>query len=234
LRADHHDVLQARKPLTLFEEAYWKRPDSRDQGDENPDATYRAVGYALTQWEHADQELSHLFMCFTQAGWGFLSIHRVYGSIMSNAGRRAAVLAAAEVYFGSFWSKKAVRTPLMNIINIVQWGSERRDDIAHGIVLPKVVIDEKDHGAFLFPAEYNTHRTYAFGKPGASSFLDLIMKAKYRYVAEDIERIGNKFIEIKKAIQDFIPEVNVGRDEIGAECKLVTRVLEEEAKAGKT
>jgi hypothetical protein len=43
------------------ESDFWNRPPLRPQGDSDPRLTQQAVGYALSQWEHADQNLASLF-----------------------------------------------------------------------------------------------------------------------------------------------------------------------------
>jgi hypothetical protein len=35
----------------VFLERYWKRPEAKMQGDADGDSIFRAVGYALTNWE---------------------------------------------------------------------------------------------------------------------------------------------------------------------------------------
>lgn len=96
---------------------------------------YQAVGHALTMWELTDQALANIFIAMTSCDSmpSYLAVKRAYGSIHGNAGRRAAVEAAAEVHFSPYWDNKEVWQSVTNIVNAIQWASKRRDDIAHGV-----------------------------------------------------------------------------------------------------
>jgi hypothetical protein len=127
----------------LFTVQYWDRQTASEKGDPNGDMIAQAVGYALSESELADQALSELFVTMTECTTSvtYNVVRRAYGSIESNSGRRNAIMAAAEVYFGAYWDNKFVRQFLVDIINAVQWASRRRDDIAHGIIWAGIKID---------------------------------------------------------------------------------------------
>jgi hypothetical protein len=128
---------------------------------------------------------------------------RAYGSIFGNSGRRTAVRAAAEAYFGAYWEEKAVKKSLNDIVNAVEWASARRDDVAHGVVLGGITIDGVKYGSFHVPPEYNTSRTHLNMQPASQSFL----RERYRYTSEDIMTFAAKFSELRNAIWDFTMKV---------------------------
>ena len=186
---------------------YWERPVPRDRGDSNAQIIYQAVGHALSSWEKADQELAALFSVLTDCAdepTSARTIRRAYGSIESNSGRRKAVEAVAEVFFGAHWHEKAVRQSLTEIINAVQRASRIRDDIAHGIVWSDIVIEGNDYGAFHMPPEYNTGRTHAFRID--DSELGVLL-AKYRYTADDIAKFAQKVLELTETIHSYIRSI---------------------------
>jgi hypothetical protein len=191
----------------IFGSEYWERPVPSKKGDQNPDDIYRAVGWALSQWEKTDQELAGLFSVMSDVEDWFVveGVRRAYGAIESNSGRRKAVEAVAEVFFGNYWDEKLVRQSLMDIIQAVQRASRIRDDIAHGIVRTDLIIDNEDYGSFHMPPRYNTGRSYAFKQKedGPLAFL----RAKYRYTANDIVLFGRKFTELGDTIHAYLISV---------------------------
>jgi hypothetical protein len=196
----------------LFSEAYWSRPDPRDQGDLRAEPIYQAVGVALSEWEKADQQLAHLFLVLTEAtGRAFIAVRRAYGSIESNTGRRNAVLAAAEVFFGHYWNEQPIKNSLTSVVQCVGWASKRRDDIAHGVVVVHkdifkglAVIDPgDDRGAFLMPPEYNTGRINARFTESSDDHPLWFMRAKYRFTSEDILSMASKFTELQDVIRAY-------------------------------
>jgi hypothetical protein len=188
---------------SIFTEAYWRRPEPKDMGDPNPDMIAQAVGFALSKWEETDQAMALLFMLMTECptAQSYNAVRRAYGSIESNSGRRGAVEAAAEVYFGPYWANKYVKASLTDITTVVGLASKRRDDIAHGIIWGKIILDGKNYRSFLMPPEYNTGRTHAFW-PDTPDPLRL-MRAKYRYTASDIAACQNKFRDLRNEIIEY-------------------------------
>jgi hypothetical protein len=191
----------------VFEKAYWDRPPSRMKGDAEPSPIYTAIGCASSSWERAEQALADLFVVLASAHHAaatYNAVRRAYGSIHGNAGRRVAVRAAAETYFSPYWENKAVRQPLIDVINAFEWASPRRDDIVHGIVWGNITVDRDPYGSFLMPPEYNTGRTFAsIEEEGALGFL----RAHYRYIGEDINKFASKFMELQRAVVEYTSSV---------------------------
>lgn len=187
----------------IFGSEYWERSVPSKKGDQNPDDIYRAVGWALSQWEEADQELAGLFSVLSDVDDWFVieGVRRAYGAIESNSGRRKAVEAVAEVFFGNYWGDKPVRQSLIGL----------RDDIAHGIVQPGLGMDDLDYGYFHMPPRYNTGRSHAFSRKEDGPLRYL--RAKYRYTANDIVLFGRKFIELRDTIHAYL--ISVIRKEDG-------------------
>jgi hypothetical protein len=231
----------------IFTEQYWKRPKQSPKGDDSQEPIYKAVGHALSNWEEADQALADLFLIFTcNASKGQPpeqvrnAVRRAYGSIISNSGRRLAVEAAAEVYF-SPWEdfKKQIRKSLMEVLNVVQWASRLRDDIAHGIVWPFMTVEVRDSearttkterlGCFLMPPEYKTDRTHAYPRGGGHP--TEMLKAEYCFTSKNIEQIAFNFIAVRAVIQRYEGDVTKNRR---GEMPLITKLKRDaEAKAEK-
>jgi hypothetical protein len=211
----------------VFKKDYWDRPAISPKGDDAPQTLHEAVGYALSNWEEADQEMADLFLIFTcEAGTQEVgrqvrnAVQRAYGSIISNSGRRSALEAAAEVYFQPWWDNKPVKQSLVGVLNAIGWASQRRDDIAHGIVSPFIrgvvrdlsgrIIKEEDFGCFLMPPEYKTDRTHAYIQDVAHP--SGAMKARYCFTSKDIRQFGFQFLALRAAIQHYVSRVRKDKE----------------------
>jgi hypothetical protein len=214
------------KPV-IFTEQFWRRPAPQPMGDDDPKLVYQAVGEALSQWEQVDQRLADLFLAFTcEASADDMTkraIRRAYGSIISTAGRREAIRAAAEIYFvpvvaagievrdPALPERKDVEAGLVDICKAAGWAAKLRDDIAHGAVREDMevvtrrndeIIKEEKFGSFLMPPEYNTGRTHAHLQE--YSHLSAAYKARYCYNSSDISVIKMKFHELLIAIGAYM------------------------------
>ena len=229
-------------PAVVYKKTYWDRPPQDSKGDGKIEAIYEAVGYALSHWEQADQELANLFLTLTDSTTTEPSarapnaVRRAYGSITSNVGRRAAVEAAAEIYFGRYWENKFVRQPLTDVLNAVQWASRRRDDIAHGIAKGPSTFTRRDgadlskveatfeFGCFLMPPEYNTDRTHPFVSIKKTPHPGDFWRARYTFTSKHIRQFGFQFIVLEAAIQRYIKRV---REDENGEIPIVKEYLEQ-------
>lgn len=184
----------------LFLASYWNRPPNAVQGDATGHPVYTAVGYALTNWEMAEEKLGGLYLRLVRAKeTSYDPIRRAYGSIESNSGRRKAIEAAAEAYFDDYWADGDIRRAFLRLTEAIGFASKRRDDIAHGIVLGQSM-DNVHYGFFLFPPDYNTARTNLFADPEGGDPLYHTM-TKYRFTSTQIKDLGDKFRELKAAIE---------------------------------
>lgn len=178
-----------------FPKGYFARSKPAAIGDSDADATFRAVGLALTNWELAETDLATLFSMLSGATdvGAFNAIRRAFGAIESSAGRRKAIEAAAEIYFSHDWKDSAVSGPFNGLMAAFRDASARRDEIAHGIV-HALSVNNEQLGCFLYPAEYNTQRTHAWMAGDGDPFD--FKRAAYRYTAGDIVEYARKFGEL--------------------------------------
>ena len=102
----------------IWTQSYWKESDPKQMGDDEVEEIYVCVGAALTVWENLEANLAALFMMFVQCKAEtntYKAVSRAYGSIESSAGRRKALAAAANVYFGKDWQKRKFNPLLSNL-----------------------------------------------------------------------------------------------------------------------
>jgi hypothetical protein len=199
----------------LFTEKFWNRPSPGGKGDGNPDSIAQAVGYALTNWERADQEMAGIFIVMTgtdvastgdaelitAATIANAAIRRAFGAIHTSTGRRDAITSAAEIHFGALWDNKEVKKSWMNLYTAIGRASILRDDLAHGIIWGKISLNGIVYGAFLMPPEYNSDRTHAFIKDEDDPLG--FMRAKYRYTKANIETVSQKFATLREALNNY-------------------------------
>jgi hypothetical protein len=195
----------------IFTKPYWNRPPNENQGDPTGQVIYTAVGFALTNWEMAEEQLAGLYLRLVDVPEAsYDPVRRAYGSIESNSGRRKAIEAAAEAFFGTHWDNGVVRRAFSIVTEAVGWASRRRDDIAHGIVLGQTM-DGKSHGHFLFPPDYNTSRTNLSVSADSGDPLYHTM-TKYRFTSEQVRVFGSKFGELKETIRLHAGLIRLGID----------------------
>jgi len=194
------------QPTVLFPKGHWDRPVPEPRGDHNADAIFHAVGSALTAWENAECALAMLFQVMSRAETpnAHNALRRAFGSIESGAGRRKALEATAEIYFAPYWEDPKVKKPFKALMTAFELGSQRRDEIAHGMAY-SVAGDNHDLGAFLFPSEYNTQRTFPWMTSGDDPFG--FTRARYRYTSTMIRGFAIKFGELWGAVIDYIPTI---------------------------
>ncbi|MDR6935473.1 hypothetical protein [Luteibacter sp. 3190] len=192
----------------LFPPSYWDRITTSpgEPVDASVDQIFHAVGFALTAWELAESALAALFLVVSNVtdANGVNAIRRAFGSVESSAGRRRALKAAAEIYFGNYWSEPRFRKPFDQLTKAFEGGSSRRDEIAHGVAYP-MSIDGKAVGAFLYPAEYNTERTL----PWIASLDDpfAITRARYRYSSAAIYEYAKRFSELSNKVWEYAASI---------------------------
>jgi hypothetical protein len=196
--------------VPLFPGDFWDRPKTpAEMGARHGADVFKQVGQALTNWELAEEEMKTLFMVLSEVNSpsAWLAVKRAYGSIISNSSRRTAIESVAEVYCAEHWENPVVKKPFDDVIQNIGKASKRRDDVAHGKVVHHHQISSgvhTDRGAFLFPPDYNTERTYAFltqqpWYPGKDMWSES-HHAKFRFTDKEIEEYAKKFLTLKDAI----------------------------------
>jgi hypothetical protein len=230
---------------TLLPGDFFARPeiDPSIPGNSLVGAIFHAVGQALTQWESAECALALLFQVMSEAKEPGAShaVRRAFGSIEHSAGRRKALIAIAEVYFGPYWSNSVVKTPFNRLMKAFEQGSSRRDEIAHGMAY-SVTVNNEPKGAFLFPSEYNTQRTFPFAGPLENDPL-AFTRAKYRYTTAVIHEFTRKFGQLRDMTYDYARQIRKvgGRPAVvldseigpGTAEKVEAMIAEQEAKKSK-
>jgi hypothetical protein len=191
----------------LFPANYWDEPeiDPDAHGEESVDTIFHAVGVALSTWESAECALASLFqvMSGVDSASAMVAVNRAFGSIESSAGRRTAIKAAAEIYFGEYWTDNVVKEPFNELMRAHERGSGFRNKFAHGMAY-NISVNGKELGAFLFPAEYNTQRTNPYMSNGSEGILFTANKAKYFYKADIIYQFSEKFGALRNEVWNFV------------------------------
>lgn len=198
----------ARPPVPPIHD-YWKRPLSKDKGDDNADAVYLSVGKALSAWEQIDTMLAKMFGLFVESD--SQAAERAYGAIASNSGRMEALRQATGIFASK--QREKFHLPDFNlIIKHVCDASGRRNEIAHGIVT-SIKIDNNECGFFLTPAPYNSRKTdaktYDWWRQAAEKNPDnpfMVFGFDYRYTSADVDHFTNLFQELNKQVSGFYME----------------------------
>lgn len=110
----------------------WPAPGLPDRGDEDPDATFTAVGLVLSAWETVEFEMARLYSTFADDPDG-AAIHR-YGDGRIFRDRLAQLHIAADKHF--------IRRPGQStegdfkaLADHAEKAADRRNEVAHGIVM---------------------------------------------------------------------------------------------------
>jgi hypothetical protein len=157
-------------------------------------------------WESAEGALAYAFLVFSECETpnSYNAVRRAFGSIESSGGRRRAIEAAAEIYFGASWPIPVIKNRFKELMTAFENASRRRDEIAHGITT-SISVDNKNKGAFLFPPGYNTQRTHAyFHMPGEET---TYMSEKFRYTSQDIRTFRLKFSDLAQKTINYVPKI---------------------------
>src|SRR4249920_3381426 len=110
----------------------WDRPPWPDDDSDTADEVYRAIGYALSEWEWAEQALANIFAVLT----GTLEVLptlpavQAYGAGTGLNTRMAMVEAAATFVF-KFEPNPDLQKELEALCKECKGWVERRNDIAH-------------------------------------------------------------------------------------------------------
>jgi len=162
------------------------------------------VGLCLSQWESIENHFADIFQTFIDTKSH--AAKRAYGSIVSAAGRRDALEAAAEVFFAE-WSMipEVEQKRFMHLLKHFSRATGRRNEIAHGIAknLGVHIQGRVEGGWFLFPAEYNSNKTSAFAGPDIQNTWSFDL-GLYRYTSDDLSHFYSRFGELAQAVEEYI------------------------------
>jgi uncharacterized protein YqgQ len=178
-------------------------------GDANTSTLFQSVGYALTQWEIMEVELSRLFGALLRSPPRWTSARstlsstplarasgaeRAYGMIVGFGGRADMIEAAAETVL----YRHRLRATVKGLIDEIGNFSPRRNEIAHGIVMH--VSDGKVNRNHYLCPNYTNAKKVSYASDRA--------EWKYMYTAEQIDQYAEHFAKLARATRKIILEVS--------------------------
>jgi hypothetical protein len=163
------------------------------------------VGRTLSTWEYVEGLFSNLFAMFMDAPTSVAV--RVYGTIVSNSGRRAALKEASESAFHRKRVSPEHRKAWKELVAHYEPASNRRVEIAHGHVVQTAFGSpghSEEHGFFLMPPSYNTKKTDPIHIMITKKWLDAA--GDYRYTSQNIAHFEERFVELSQWASRFQTE----------------------------
>lgn len=168
----------------------YDRPPFPEKGDWSESALYESIGRALSSWEFFERLFAMLFQVLIGPSLHPTAGFRAYGSIVSFTSRLAMVEAATEAYFmesHQFDDKENCHHELIKIFKEAKKLSDRRNDIAHGIVDSYSIPSGPVIGLALMPPDYKT----AWHELGLKT--TFATKPKYAYTSAEINFFARIF-----------------------------------------
>jgi hypothetical protein len=161
----------------------WDVPPIPENGERSAEPLFRAVGEAISCWEHVEQSIALLFTFVTTGKYYDVSgpALRAYGAIIGTSARIEMVRAAVESYGRLHPECPFIGNCYALLSECASWSS-RRNDIAHGQV--DCMLDALPNGWMLFPGLYNTKKRSIEGN------------SKYRYTVAHIEQFTRGFLDL--------------------------------------
>ena len=166
-------------------------------GDKDENVTYAAVGLALTNWGHLEHQLGEIFLALIGGNSRSYEAMMAFGSIMSGRGRSDMIEAAAKVYFATRTQPKDITTKkrLVDLMEAVNKFADRRNEIAHGVVMPAIgdeLDDETDDFdiSFVLTPSFFTAKKRRVESIGKGHFA---MPPSYEYSSKEIRTLATRF-----------------------------------------
>jgi hypothetical protein len=180
--------------------AYWGKPPQTKDGDSDADILYLPIGRALTNWEQVEEECAVLFSLlvdsFSEAAY------RAYGCIIATSTKSEMLKSAAETFFGMKSISEDHSKPFYDLMKHYQAAATRRNEIAHGRVIGYIEFEEvRRFQFFLVPPEYNSRKIHPRNPVAIDT--PTFYRAKYCYVAKDIEHFGLRFRELHSWVHEY-------------------------------
>jgi hypothetical protein len=144
------------------------------------------VGYTLSTWEHCEDSFATLYSVFIKPAGNNALARRAYGAIGSTGSRAGMIQFAAEAFFFSNRNTD-LETRLSDLLSRYRLASERRAEVAHGIVMTEP--NSQPPLYFLMPGYYASRKTS----------VDIMAPPKYKYDAETISCLRLKFEDLMKS-----------------------------------
>lgn len=168
------------------------------RGDDDPQVTFAAVGNALTQWAHYETALSRLFSAFIALDRDTEAGRRAFGAVRTFEGRLDMLRATADIYFATF-PDATLQTDWVEAQKLGKKYGERRNEIAHGAVLPllseKPTPDGASDGVCLAPAQIDPKKRDVRGVP-----LFYYNAASLNHYADEFSKLKDEPYRIARTI----------------------------------
>lgn len=159
---------------------------------------FAAVGHALSTWERMEFSLSELYHALLDAkNEGAVA---AYGTVMSSSSRMTMLHQAYEFFR---FKGEPQFTGIPELINNVREFSNRRDEIAHGMVS----MPTRARGWYLAPSWYHTKNAPRSAE-GASEKYNYGI-GKYAYSAEQIDAYREQFKALHERAHIFTSSVTL-------------------------
>jgi hypothetical protein len=112
----------------------WDRPPIPEHGDDSDDTTFAGVGRVVTEWEHVELEFSYLYSLFVGKHEALEAL-REYGegAVFTH---RVDKLVKAHEKFCPRIPDQDLEVEFFRLIDLAKKFSDRRNDVAHGVVRP--------------------------------------------------------------------------------------------------
>jgi hypothetical protein len=181
----------------------WDDRPHPQRGDKNTNATYEAVGRALSQWEYLEAKLAELFSQLVGGEWpsdddgpSYHPADRAYGSVLGSAARLTMVEEAAKAHFQRYPNLELEKRLKDLISTECRNFASRRDNIAHGIVDFRFSDPpELEFGSWLVPSFYATKKNPLKG-PSA-----------YAYTSTEINYFTQEFYRLWVKTGELISDI---------------------------
>jgi hypothetical protein len=178
----------------------WDRPPIAGRGDPHEYITYRSVGGFISQWENIEVELSHLYAIFIGKYFKAEAYDEYHDQSKTLKQRLSTLEEAARLYFVKH-PDQSNEHDFEVLIEKVRGFSERRHEIAHGIVRP--------YHLFAFMTEWSdpydkdTTRTCLVPPHYQRDWFGDLHLPLYVYTSIQIDSLSDKLIELLKEINLF-------------------------------
>lgn len=182
--------------LGVFAMATWNVPRF-DRGDEDQDETLRGVGLVMSSWEGVELELAILYSCFVGDPKGRSVMQ--YGSGRIFRDRIDGLNRAASRYFISNCNQDA-EGALSYIVDEAISASDRRNDVAHGIVFR---VDLMTHFRHQIPVSLLNREHYAVIPPIYSVRKHAGGLPNYAYRSRDMIEIAQQLYTLRRHVVAF-------------------------------
>jgi hypothetical protein len=192
----------------------WDIPPRPENGDASEEFIFASVGYALTRWEILESWLARLYaITINVRGWE-VPAERAFGIVATSRTRVDMISEAAAAVFLEFPDAEA-QARLRRFLTTVGNYAGRRNDIAHGVVMPyrgaMAPFDGYGTGFVLAPARYMTRKQELHHH-------SLLVPA-YIYSSVQINYFGDRFTELATEAEQIRSLMSgVRRSQPGDDC----------------